>query len=183
MSGSWPLLFSQLFAPAMVVAVSPVSIIAAVILVLHTDRPAFNGIAFVCGRLIGLAAVTAVFVQAPRLLNGVHQMSSPCVLIVVGGLLLALGAWFWANRGRGTSEPRWLASLDRLTPVGAAAIGIFLVLSNPKMLAANAAAGLLIGHRRERRGLLLRRGQLDSDVAGTRVRGCPRPGRWSSRAA
>ena len=42
-------------------------------------------------------------------------------------------------------EPRWLSSINRITPVGAAVIGLLLVLTNPKMLAANAAAGLLIG--------------------------------------
>lgn len=44
-----------------------------------------------------------------------------------------------------TEEPAWLTKLSRLNPVGAMALGALLVLTNPKMLAATAAAGLLIG--------------------------------------
>lgn len=134
----------QLFAPAMVVAVSPFSIIVAVILVLHTDRPRPNGLAFLVGRLIALAACTAVFMQAPRLLSRLNRPMSPWVLIAVGGVLLAVGVVAWVLRDRMTEEPRWLRSIDRITPWGAAAIGLLLVVTNPKMLAANAAAGLLI---------------------------------------
>ena len=67
------------------------------------------------------------------------------MLIAVGAILLALGLWVWARRDRMTEEPRWLSSISRMTPVGAGVIGALLVLTNPKMLAANAAAGILIG--------------------------------------
>lgn len=136
---------SELLAPAMVVAISPFSIIAAVILVLHTDRPRPNGLAFLAGRLIALAAVTAVFVTAPRMLTDLDRPIPPRVLITVGAVCLAFGAWVWIRRGRMTDEPRWLSRINEITPLGAGVIGILLVLTNPKMLAANAAAGLLIG--------------------------------------
>jgi hypothetical protein len=58
---------------------------------------------------------------------------------------LVIGLWVWFRRDRMTEEPPWLAKLSHLTPIGAAAIGMLLVVSNPKMLAATAAAGLLIG--------------------------------------
>jgi len=144
-SAGWGSVLGQLLAPAMVVAISPFSIIAAVVLVLHTDRPTPNGLAFLSGRLIGLAAITAVFIQAPRLVSGFDRPISPWVLIAVGAILLALGLWVWARRDRMTEEPRWLSSISRMTPVGAGVIGALLVLTNPKMLAANAAAGILIG--------------------------------------
>ena len=59
MSAGWMSVLSELLAPAMVVAISPFSIIAVVILILHTDAPRPNGVAFLAGRLIALAAVTA----------------------------------------------------------------------------------------------------------------------------
>ena len=119
MSAGWGSVLGQLLAPAMVVAISPFSIIAAVVLVLHTDRPRPNGVAFLAGRLIGLAAITAVFIQAPRLVSGFDRPISPWVLIAVGAILLVLGLWVWARRDRMTEEPRWLSSISRITPVGA----------------------------------------------------------------
>jgi hypothetical protein len=129
----------------MVVAISPFSIIVAIFLVLHTERARANGWAFLAGRLLALAAVTATFLQAPRLISGLNRPVSPRLLLVLGGILLVLGVWVWLQRDRMTEEPAWLTRLSRLTPFGATAIGALLVLTNPKMLAATAAAGLLIG--------------------------------------
>ncbi len=129
----------------MVVAISPFSIIIAIFLVLHTDRALANGVAFLLGRLLTLAAVTAAFLQAPRLIGSLNRPVSPRILIVLGGILLGIGMWVWLRRDRMTEEPPWLSRFSRLTPVGATAIGALLVLTNPKMLAATAAAGLLIG--------------------------------------
>lgn len=129
----------------MVVAISPFSIIVAIFLVLHTDRALSNGLAFLVGRLLALAAVTAVFLQVPRLVSSLNRPVSPPVLIAAGGILLVMGVWVWLRRDRMTEEPKWLTRFNRLTPVGALAIGALLVVSNPKMLAASAAAGLLIG--------------------------------------
>ncbi len=129
----------------MVVAISPFSIIIAIFVVLHTDRALANGLAFLVGRLLALAAVTAVFLQIPRMISGLNRPVSPPVLIVMGGILFVIGVWVWLRRDAMTEEPVWLTRLRRLTPVGALAIGALLVVSNPKMLAASAAAGLLIG--------------------------------------
>src|SRR6185295_5296852 len=41
--------------------------------------------------------------------------------------------------------PAWLNGLSRLTPIGAGAIAVGLILVNPKVLVMNAAAGLVIG--------------------------------------
>jgi hypothetical protein len=114
-------------------------------MVLHTDRPRANGWAFLVGRVLALAAVTAVFLQVPRVLSGFHRPVSARVLIALGGLLLAIGVWVWFKRDQMTEEPPWLAKFSRIAPIGAAVIGALLVVSNPKMLAATAAAGLLIG--------------------------------------
>lgn len=138
-------MLAALLAPALVVAISPFSIVVAVIVLLHTNRPRINGTAFLAGRVLALAAVTAVFDQAPRIMSGLNRPIPPWLLTVVGVVLLAAGAWLWIKRDRFATDPRWLARLNELSPIGAGAIGGFLVLSNPKMLAASAAAGLVIG--------------------------------------
>jgi hypothetical protein len=138
-------LMSQLLAPAVVVAVSPFSIIVAIFLVLHTERAQANGWAFLVGRVIALVVVTAAFMQAPRLIAALNRPVSPRGLIAVGGILVAIGVWVWLRRDRMTEEPAWLVRFTRLTPVGAGVTGMAFVVTNPKMLAATAAAGLLIG--------------------------------------
>lgn len=136
---------SALLAPAVVVALSPFSIIVAAVVLLHTNRPRTNGITFLAGRVVALAAVTAAFDQAPRFLGGLDRPIPPWLLAGVGAVLLASGGWLWIRRDRFPTEPPWLTRLNDLTPAGSAAIGAVLVVSNPKMLAASAAAGLVVG--------------------------------------
>lgn len=144
MDGS-PGVLGALLAPALVVAVSPFSIVVAALVLLHTDRPRSNGVAFLVGRLLALAIVTLVFDQAPRLLGGTDRSVSPWWLAIVGAILLVSGIWLWIRRDRFPTDPRWLARLSNLSPVGAGVIGSVLVVSNPKMVAASAAAGLVVG--------------------------------------
>jgi threonine/homoserine/homoserine lactone efflux protein len=148
MSGSWGSVLGQLVPLALVVAMSPLSIVPAVVLVLHSGHPRPTGLAFLAGWLVGLAATTTVFVQVPRLLEGRNVQAPPWVAwvrIVGGVLLIALGAWRWATRQRSTGPPAWLNRIARITPVSAAATGVGLILVNPKVLVMNAAAGLIIG--------------------------------------
>jgi len=148
MSGSWAAVLGQLVPLALVVALSPLTIIPAIALVLQSERARSTGLAFLSGWLLGLAATTAVFVQLPRLLDGLSRPGptwAPWVRIAVGTALVALGGWRWATRHRVTNQPAWLNRLSRMSPVGAAAIGVGLILVNPKILVMNAASGLVIG--------------------------------------
>jgi threonine/homoserine/homoserine lactone efflux protein len=44
-----------------------------------------------------------------------------------------------------TKQPAWMNRMSRLSPAGAGAIAVGLILVNPKVLVMNAAAGLVIG--------------------------------------
>ncbi len=148
MSGSWAGVLGQLVPLALVVALSPLTIIPAIVLVLQSERARSTGLAFLSGWLLGLAATTAVFVQLPRLLDGFNRPGptwAPWVRIALGIALIALGGWRLATRDRVTTQPAWLNRLSRMSPVGAAAIGVGLILVNPKALVMNAASGLVIG--------------------------------------
>lgn len=148
MSGSWAVTLGQLFPLALVVALSPLTIIPAIVLVLQSDRARATGLAFLSGWLLGLAATTAVFVQLPRLLDGFNRPAptwAAWVRIAVGIALIAFAVWRWVTRHRATTQPAWLNRLSRMTPAGAAAVGLGLILVNPKVLVMNAAAGLVIG--------------------------------------
>ncbi len=148
MSGSWAAMLGQLIPLAVVVAMSPLTIIPAIVLVLQSDRARPTGLAFLSGWLVGLAATTAVFVQLPRLLEGLDRPAptwAGWVRVAVGIALVALGVWRWLTRHRVTQQPAWLNRLSRMTPIGACAIGVGLILINPKVLVINATAGLMIG--------------------------------------
>jgi Sap, sulfolipid-1-addressing protein len=141
-------LLGELVPLALVVALSPVSIIPAVLLVLHTDHPRPTGLAFMAGWLAGLALLTVVFVQVPHLVDGLGRESptwAPWVRIAVGVLLIALAVGRWMTRKRETRPPAFLNRLSKITPVGAGIVGFGLVVANPKVVVMNAAAGLIIG--------------------------------------
>jgi threonine/homoserine/homoserine lactone efflux protein len=140
-------LLGELIPLALVVALSPVSIIPAVLLVLHTEHPRPTGLAFMTGWLVGLAALTAIFVQVPHLIDGFGGSPSwtPWARIAIGVGLLLLAIGRWATRHRAARSPAFLNRLSRITPAGAVVTGFALVVANPKVLVMNAAAGLIIG--------------------------------------
>src|SRR3984957_13765363 len=75
-AGSWSSLLPTLIPLALVTAVSPLSIVPAV-LVLHAPRPRPTGLAFLGGWLFGLAALTAPFVAGSGVLGQFHKSSPP----------------------------------------------------------------------------------------------------------
>lgn len=140
-------MLGELVPLALVVALSPLSIIPAVVLVLHTAAPKPTGLAFMTGWLVGLAATTAVFVALPHLIDGLGETPPwmPWVRIGIGLLLVIAGIGAWVTRKRTTRPPAFLDRIGRITPASAGVIGFGLVIANPKVIVMNAAAGLIIG--------------------------------------
>jgi sulfite exporter TauE/SafE len=138
---------TELIPLALVVALSPLSIIPAV-LVLHTPRPRPTGLSFLAGWLIGLAALTAIFLEVSNLLGGLGNKPpgwASWLRIVVGAALIVFGIYRWLTRKRAAHTPAWMQSLGKLTPVRAGLAAMALTFVNPKVLFMCAAAGLAIG--------------------------------------
>ncbi len=138
---------TELIPLALVVALSPLSIIPAV-MVLHTPRPRPTGLAFLAGWLLGLAALTAIFLEVSNLLGGLGDKPpgwASWLRVVVGALLIVFGIYRWLTRKRSAHTPGWMQSLGKLTPVRAGAAAMALTVVNPKVLFICAAAGLAIG--------------------------------------
>jgi len=137
----------ELIPLALVVALSPLSIVPAV-LVLHTPRPRPTGLAFLAGWLVGLSALTILFLQVSSLAGGLGtkppQWASG-LRIVVGAALIVFGVYRWLTRKKSAHTPKWMQSLSKLTPVRAGAAAAALTVVNPKVLFICAAAGLAIG--------------------------------------
>jgi Sap, sulfolipid-1-addressing protein len=139
---------AELVPLALVVALSPLSIIPAV-LVLHSPRPRPTGLAFMIGWLVGLAALTQIFVEASSLLGGGLGRQPPPwaarARIAVGAALIAFGLYKWLTRRRSEHSPKWMNGFAKITPPRAAITAVVLVVVNPKVLFMCAAAGLAIG--------------------------------------
>lgn len=146
MTESWGSVFAELIPLAMVVALSPLSIIPAV-LVLHTPRPRPTGLSFLAGWILGLAALTAIFVAISGLFGRLDEPPTwaSWLRIVIGAALIAFGVYRYLTRAKSDHSPKWMASLSKLTPVRAGAAGLALTVVNPKVLFICVAAGLAIG--------------------------------------
>ena len=72
MAASWGSVLGALIPLWLVIALSPITVIPAV-LVLHTPRPRPASLAFLTGWVLGLVALTAVFVGASDVLGGLQQ--------------------------------------------------------------------------------------------------------------
>lgn len=146
MSASLGSALTELIPLALVVALSPLSIIPAV-LVLHTPRPRPTGLAFLLGWLVGLTGLTAIFIGVSSLLGGLDKAPAwaSWLRIVVGAALLVFGIFRWVTRHKSSHTPGWMKSITTVTPPRAAVTAAVLVVLNPKVLFICAAAGLAIG--------------------------------------
>jgi threonine/homoserine/homoserine lactone efflux protein len=137
---------TELIPLALVVALSPLSIIPAV-LVLHTPRPRPTGLAFLAGWLVGLTVVTIIFLEVSNLVVDLNKppVWASWLRIVIGAALIVFGVYRWLMRKRSAHTPAWMQSMGKLTPTRAALAAMALTVVNPKVLFMCAAAGLAIG--------------------------------------
>jgi protein-S-isoprenylcysteine O-methyltransferase Ste14 len=146
-AGSWGSVLPGLTALALVIAISPITIIPGV-LVLHAPRPRPAGLAFLGGWVLGLTALTALFVAVSDLLGNLHK-SPPTwaswLRVVLGSALILFGVYRWLTRHRQGKTPRWMRSFAKLTPLRAGVTGVTLAVIRLEVLVLCAAAGLTIG--------------------------------------
>lgn len=141
----------EILPSAIGVAISPLPI-AAVILMLLTPSATANGLAFLAGWVVGLAAVGAIVlaIAGPADLGqsgGQEPRVTGVVKLVIGVLLVALAARTWRKRprsGETPALPKWLAAVDRFDAVRAGLLALALSAVNPKNLALTLTAALTI---------------------------------------
>src|SRR5262245_29385473 len=146
-AGRWGSVLTVLTPLALVIAVSPLTIIPAV-LVLQAPRPRPTSLAFFGGWLFGLAVLTAGFVAGSAALGGLHK-SPPTwaswLRVVLGSTLIAFGVYRWLTRHGHTESPRWMRSFATVSPRRAGIIGLVLTVVRLEVLLMCVAAGLAIG--------------------------------------
>ncbi|WP_292975473.1 GAP family protein [Mycobacterium sp.] len=147
MSTSLGSVLTTLVPLALVVSISPLSIIPAV-LVLQTPRPRPTGLAFLGSWLFGLCALTAIFASSSDALDGLRK-SPPTwaswLRVVLGVALIAFGVYRWLTRKGHSESPKWMRAFATMTPSRAALTGLLLVVVRLEVLTMCALAGLAIG--------------------------------------
>jgi hypothetical protein len=133
---------------AIAVAVSPVPIIA-VILMLFTAKARTNSVAFLLGWLLGLIVVGSIVLLAGDVASDDSGEStvSGVVKLVLGLLFLLLAVRNWRSRPKAGEEPEmpaWMAAIDEFGTGKSGGIGVLLSGLNPKNLALTAAGAATI---------------------------------------
>src|ERR1700728_2102763 len=132
------------------IALSPIPIIA-VVLMLTSRKAKVNGPVFVLGWLIGLGIVGAIVlsIAGPA---GASKSGSPAgwvswVKIVLGVLLLLVAVRQFRGRPRSDEQPqmpKWMATIDKTTPLTALGLAALLSGANPKNLLLAVSGGAAI---------------------------------------
>lgn len=132
------------------VAVSPLPIVA-IILILATPRGGLNGPLFALGWVLGLAALGAIMLAVGGT-GGAAGHKHPATWVgalklALGVLLVFFGARQWRRRPKDATQaqlPKWMAAIDRFTPVKILGLGLLLSAANVKNAPLTIAAGASI---------------------------------------
>ena len=136
---------------ALGVAISPIPIIAAILMLL-SPKAKGTSVGFLIGWLLGIVVAVVVFTLLAAVIpeQGADD-SKPIggtlkILLGVGLLVLALRQWrSRPGPGEEASLPKWMAAIDSMTAGRGFVLGFLLSAVNPKNLLMAASAGLIIG--------------------------------------
>lgn len=136
---------------ALGVAISPIPIIAAILMLL-SPRARATSVGFLLGWVVGIVTAVTVFTLLAAVLPSQDSDTSKpvqgAVQLLLGALLLLLAARQWRGRPREGAEParpKWMSAIDTMTFPMAAGLGFLLSAINPKNLLMAAGAGVDIG--------------------------------------
>lgn len=141
----------ELLPLALGIAISPIPIIAAILMLL-SPKATSTSLGFLTGWLLGIVVAVTVFTLLSSVLPGTDTDGPQPVIgvikIVLGALLLLLALRQWRSRPVGDAEPKlpkWMAAIDTMTAGRALLLGFLLSGLNPKNLLMGAAAGVVVG--------------------------------------
>jgi threonine/homoserine/homoserine lactone efflux protein len=139
----------DLLPAALGVAISPVPIIATVLMLLST-RARVTAPAFAAGWMLGITAVLVVvlLIAGPDGLDATSSSDVTYWIRLALGLLfllLALRSWHTRPRpGQSVAPPKWMNTVEGASPPVALGLGAALSAVNPKNLALAVAGGVAI---------------------------------------
>jgi threonine/homoserine/homoserine lactone efflux protein len=136
---------------ALGIAVSPIPIIAAILMLL-SPKAKGTSVGFLLGWVLGIVVAVVVF----TLLASVVTPSDPdasnpvagWIKIILGLGLLVLAVRQWRSRpkpGEAAALPKWMAAIDTMTTGRGFGLGFLLSAVNPKNLLMGIGAGVIVG--------------------------------------
>lgn len=143
--------FGDILPFATVVALSPFTVIA-VVLMLLSPRPIVTGVGFTIGLFGALTLVAGVTAAVAALIPEGEDGPSPVLgllTIALGVTCIVLGIRQWRARPRGdddTELPKWMAGLDNVTVTKALTLGLLIGGPKPKSLVLSIGAGVTIAY-------------------------------------
>lgn len=133
------------------IAISPIPIIAAILMLL-SPKARTTSVGFLVGWVLGIAVAVTIFTLLSSVIpQGDADDSKPITAVmqlVLGAGLLVLALRQWRARpdpGEEPPLPKWMAGIDTMTVGRALGLGLLLAAVNPKNLLLGAGAGLAIG--------------------------------------
>ncbi len=133
------------------VAISPIPIIAAILMLL-SPRAGSTSVGFLLGWIAGIAIATVIFVILVSVsdMGSADEPSSAAswIKLALGVLLLLLAVMQWRSRpaaGEAPTLPSWMQAVDKMTVGKSLGLGFLLSAVNPKNLAMCVGAGVEIG--------------------------------------
>lgn len=136
---------------ALGVAISPIPIIAAILMLLSPQARS-TSLGFLLGWVLGIIVAVGVFTALASVLPeadpNASQPISGVIKIILGAGLLFLALKQWRGRPKPGAEavlPKWMSAIDTMTAVRALVLGFLLSAVNPKNLLMAAGAGVIIG--------------------------------------
>ncbi|WP_308467151.1 GAP family protein [Rathayibacter soli] len=133
------------------IAISPIPIIAAILMLL-SPKARSTSVGFLVGWVLGMVVVVVVFTLLSAILPAQDSsVSHPIVAIVqlvLGVLLLLVAVKQWRSRPKTGDEaklPKWMSAIDSMTAARAFVLGFLLAGVNPKNLIMAISAGVTVG--------------------------------------
>ena len=137
---------------ALVVTVSPINIIAAILL-LFSPRPIPNASAYLAGFVLGVGgalALVVVVADAIGLTPGSDRSTVASVVLVVVGAALVAGGVLELRKRPGPDEevalPGWMAGIDAFSTFRSFRVGVLIGAANPKNLAVAVASAVTVAN-------------------------------------
>ncbi|MDR7187878.1 threonine/homoserine/homoserine lactone efflux protein [Microbacterium sp. BE35] len=136
---------------ALGVAISPIPIIAAILMLL-SPKARVTSVGFLLGWVLGIVVAVTVFTLLSSILPAQDADASKpiqgVIQLLLGAGLLLLSLRQWRGRPKAGEEPQmptWMQAIDKVSLPVALGLGFLLSAINPKNLLMAAAAGVDIG--------------------------------------